>query len=150
MEQRQSSAGEEFFLKSMNVEKVFNFIERRDYFFLYSIKSCMEQSGSEQRAYLSELAQFMNLSVPEISKAVKGLEEKGFVSWKTDEKKERTYVMFTAKAAELMQDQKKRIAESYDKIVNTIDRKDLEITLATLGKIRGLISTEGQKHTENE
>ncbi len=29
---------EEFFLKSMNVEQVFEIIERTDYFFLYNMK----------------------------------------------------------------------------------------------------------------
>ena len=32
---------EEFFLKSINVERVFEVIERTDYLFLYNIKECI-------------------------------------------------------------------------------------------------------------
>ena len=34
------TSAEEFFLKSVNVESIFEFIERTDYLFLYSIKEC--------------------------------------------------------------------------------------------------------------
>ena len=33
------TSAEEFFLKSVNVESIFEFIERTDYLFLYSIKA---------------------------------------------------------------------------------------------------------------
>ena len=32
------TSAEEFFLKSINVESIFEFVERTDYLFLYSIK----------------------------------------------------------------------------------------------------------------
>ena len=36
--QAKGNIEEEFFLNSMNVEKVFAFLDRTDYFFLYHIK----------------------------------------------------------------------------------------------------------------
>ena len=33
------TSAEEFFLKSINVESIFEFVERTDYLFLYSIKA---------------------------------------------------------------------------------------------------------------
>ena len=38
------TSAEEFFLKSINVESIFEFVERTDYLFLYSIKECVEKS----------------------------------------------------------------------------------------------------------
>ena len=43
----------------------------------------------------------MKLSIPETSKMVKSLENKGYIIWKLDEKKERTYLVLTNKAIEL-------------------------------------------------
>ena len=41
---RNGTSAEEFFLKSINVESIFEFVERTDYLFLYSIKECVEKS----------------------------------------------------------------------------------------------------------
>ncbi len=52
-----------FFLKSVNVERIFEFIERTDYLFLYSIKECVEKSDCHEGVYLSEVAEYMKLSI---------------------------------------------------------------------------------------
>ena len=73
------TSAEEFFLKSVNVESIFEFIERTDYLFLYSIKECVEKSDCHEGVYLSEVAEYMKLSIPETSKMVKSLENKGYI-----------------------------------------------------------------------
>lgn len=142
MDYAQTNRGESFFLEGLNVEKVFAFIERTDYFFLYNIRKCMERSSLEDGVYLNELAEYMNISMPELSKAVKNLEEKGYVVWKTDEKKEHTFVTLTNKAIELVSGQKRRMMECYEKIITNIRAEDMETTLLTLGRIRELIAEE--------
>ena len=73
------TSAEEFFLKSINVESIFEFVERTDYLFLYSIKECVEKSDCHEGVYLSEVAEYMKLSIPETSKMVKSLENKGYI-----------------------------------------------------------------------
>ena len=53
------TSAEEFFLKSINVESIFEFVERTDYLFLYSIKECVEKSDCHEGVYLSEVAEYM-------------------------------------------------------------------------------------------
>ncbi len=36
------TSAEEFFLKSINVESIFEFVERTDYLFLYSINTSLQ------------------------------------------------------------------------------------------------------------
>ena len=120
------TSAEEFFLKSINVESIFEFVERTDYLFLYSIKECVEKSDCHEGVYLSEVAEYMKLSIPETSKMVKSLENKGYIIWKLDEKKERTYLVLTNKAIEL-------------KIISNIQEEDLAVTRCTLRKIRQLM-----------
>lgn len=133
------TSAEEFFLKSVNVESIFEFIERTDYLFLYSIKECVEKSDSHEGVYLSEVAEYMKLSIPETSKMVKSLENKGYIIWKLDEKKERTYLVLTNKAIELSNCQKEKMIEAYEKIISNIQEDDLAVTQCTLRKIRQLM-----------
>ena len=87
----------DFFLNMIDIGRIFEFMERSEYLFLYNIQKCIEQSGCD-RAYMSELAEQMKLSVIETSRAVKTLEDNGYVTWQTDENKERTFVRHTGKA----------------------------------------------------
>ena len=133
------TSAEEFFLKSINVESIFEFVERTDYLFLYSIKECVEKSGCHEGVYLSEVAEYMKLSISETSKMVKSLENKGYIIWKLDEKKERTYLVLTNKAIELSNCQKEKMIEAYEKIISNIQEDDLAVTRCTLRKIRQLM-----------
>ena len=139
MQKNISNTEEEFFLKSMNVEKVFAFLDRTDYFFLYNIKKCMETSELEEGVYLSELAEFMGLPMAKISITVKKLQEKGYVSWKTDMQEERTFITLTNSAKDLMERQKQHMTQAYEKIITNISKEEMETTLQTLGNIRRLI-----------
>lgn len=134
-----SSVQEDFFLESIDVGKVFQIIERADYLFLYNIKQCMKKTELEDGVYLTELAEYMELSIPDISKAVKKLQECGYVTWKMDEKKERTYVTLTNKAVENMHGQKRKLMEAYKKIIENVSKEDLEVTLHTMRKVRELL-----------
>ena len=118
---------------------IFEFVERTDYLFLYSIKECVEKSDCHEGVYLSEVAEYMKLSIPETSKMVKSLENKGYIIWKLDEKKERTYLVLTNKAIELSNCQKEKMIEAYEKIISNIQEDDLEVTRCTLRKIRQLM-----------
>ena len=133
------TSAEEFFLKSINVESIFEFVERTDYLFLYIIKECVEKSDCHEGVYLSEVAEYMKLSIPETSKMVKSLENKGYIIWKLDEKKERTYLVLTNKAIELSNCQKEKMIEAYEKIISNIQEDDLVVTRCTLRKIRQLM-----------
>lgn len=130
---------EEFFLKSINVERVFQVIERTDYLFLYNIKECMKKSKSPEGVYLAELAEQMEMSIIDTSKAVKSLEEKGYITWKLDNNKEKTYIVLTNKAKELSRGQKRKMIDAYEKITSNIPKEDIELTLLTLSKIRRLL-----------
>ena len=87
----------DFFLNRIDIGRIFEFMERSEYLFLFNIQKRIEQSGGD-RAYMSELAEQMKLSVIETSRAVKTLEDNGYVTWQTDENKERTFVRHTGKA----------------------------------------------------
>ncbi|MGI6014089.1 MAG: MarR family transcriptional regulator [Oscillospiraceae bacterium] len=139
MMEHRNNVGEDFFLKQISVEKIFALIERTDYFFLYNIQHCASCSNLENAVYLSDLATCMKISVTEASKAVRSLKDKGYVIWKTDEKKERTYVALTNRAVELMRNQRQQLVDCYNEIVNSISDEDLKTTLYTMDRVRKII-----------
>ena len=128
----------DFFLNRMDSEMIFEFVERSEYLVLYNIKKCMDASG-EDKAYMSDIADRMNVSIINTSKAINALADKGYVSWKTDESKERTYVTFTSKAKELMEKQNQRMENAYMKISEEIPKEEIIQTLSTLDKVRSII-----------
>ena len=142
-EQDFKNHGEEsFFLENFNIDRVFNSIERADYLFLYYIRVCAENSEKSGAAYLSTLAQAMRLQIPELSKAVEKLQDKGYVLWMTDNEAGRTYVQLTSKAIELMADEKRRMRESYRRIREEIGEEELSQMIRTMKKVTAILKGE--------
>ncbi len=130
---------ENLFLNNFNVDRIFHTIEKADYVFLYYIKGCQDQNSQGGKVYLSALAEIMNIEIPEISKAVENLQNKGYVSWKTDNDAGKTYVELTNKAVELMHDEKKRMETSYRQIKEEIGVEELDRTIQTMKRITGIL-----------
>lgn len=131
---------EEFFVDGVNADVVFSFVKRTDYYFLYKIihSQCVFEDGKS--VYLSDFAAELELPVTYISKLMHILVDKGYVTWHTDDKKERSYVTLTGKATDLMQKQKDLMIESYKRIVELIPSEELKMALETMGHIRRVIS----------
>lgn len=132
---------ETFFLNNFNMDKIFNSIERTDYFFLYYIKCCTDETAGAGKVYLTSLAEAMRISIPVLSKAMENLQDKGYVVWKTDRDEGRTYVELTSKAIELMGDERKRMEKCYKMIREEISGEELEQVLRTMKRINGILAS---------
>lgn len=130
---------ENFFLNNISMDRVFKIVEQTDYLFIYNIKQCLKESEIEDGVYLSTLAEKMELSITDVSKAVKKLEDKGYVMWKLDENRKRTYIVLTNKAEKLGLEQKRKLIDTYEKITENIRKEDMEVTMLTLNKIKNIL-----------
>lgn len=130
---------ENFFLNNISMDRVFKIVEQTDYLFIYNIKQCLKDSEIEDGVYLSTLAEKMELSITNVSKAVKKLEDKGYVMWKLDENRKRTYIVLTNKAEKLGLEQKRKLIDIYEKITENIRKEDMEVTMLTLNKIKNIL-----------
>lgn len=130
---------ERFFLDNFNVDRLFNLISRYDYLFLFHINKLALMSENENGIYLAELAEAMNLSIPEVSRMAQRLQDKGYIIWKTDNDKKKTYVKLSGKANELMQKQKDRIVKAYEEITKNISQEELKSMGNTMKKITEII-----------
>ncbi|MGN0297668.1 MAG: MarR family transcriptional regulator [Lachnospiraceae bacterium] len=130
---------EEFFLENFNGDRIFDSIERADYLFLYYISHMCERDGNENRAYLADIAEEMDLTILEVSKAVERLQQKDYVDWKTNEDRDKTYVKLTDHAVELMNDERARMKNFYGEIQSTIPKEDLKTMILTMKKITDIM-----------
>lgn len=133
---------EEFFLKKINLDKVFSLIDKSEYMLIYYIRHLEERDQTTEGVYLAELASEMKLTIPEVSKIVQRLQDRGHIYWKTDVAKGRTYVQVTEIAKELMEHQKEKLTEYYKKIQEEIPNEDLKTTITTIYKISQMMSEE--------
>lgn len=128
--------------KNISAEYIFDIVEKTDFFLIRSIQEGIKNSTLEDGVYLSDLAEQMSIPVTQISTAVKKLEGKGYVLWKLDDSRERTYIVFTDRALKLESDQRCKMMDAYEKIVSNIRKEDLETTMLTISKIRQLFESE--------
>ena len=84
----------------------------------------------------------MRLQIPELSKAVEKLQDKGYVLWMTDNEAGKTYVQLTSKAIELMADEKRRMRESYRRIREEISEEELSQMVRTMKKVTAILKGE--------
>lgn len=128
---------EAFFLENFNTDKIFTVVERADYPFLYYIKTCADENG---RTYLSALSEAMKMEIPALSRQIERLQGKGYVIWQTDHTAGRTYVQLSSKAVELMYEERRRMSEGYEKILEEIGPEELERTVRTMRKISRILN----------
>lgn len=130
---------EEFFLKHIDIDKLFTSVKKTDYIFLHYIKQGEQMICGEKGCYLADLSRNLEMAMPEISKAIGRLQDKGYLSWKTDSEKGITYVTLSAKAVEMMHDEMEKIAETYRIMQEEIPKEDFQATVRTMKKISEII-----------
>lgn len=130
---------EDFFFKSISVDKVFALFSRSDYYMLKQIQLAEQEKGTADGVYLSDIAEHINRSTVETSKMVKHLESKGYIIWRIDDNKEKTVVRLSEKSKEMMKKQSDNMIEIYERIIATVPKEDLETTLKTIHAIREMI-----------
>lgn len=133
-----------FFLEYFNTDRIFSTIKRADYLFLRAIRSREGERGKPGRTYLADLADGLNMPIPTVSKTIERLQDKGFVTWKTDRAAGQTYVKLTSKAVELMDDESRKMKTAYKRIRDEIDEKDLEQAMETLRKVTEILRASNQ------
>lgn len=139
MHELSRAAIEDFFVQTFDVDKVFSSVKRADYLFLYYIEHCSKSSQHESGAYLWELAEMMNMSIQDISKAVQKLQDKGYIDWKTNAEKSKTYVELTKTAHRLMEEERDYMKRCFDEIEEQVDADELSAMINTMHKVVGII-----------
>lgn len=128
-----------FVMEKNSEESLFNIVDRADYLMLRYIDICRQKYPDQNRVYLVNLANEMEVPISEISKAVTHLQDRNYVTWKTDESGRMTYVEITDLARSRMSAQEKRIERMKEKVMESISDEDLATTIRTMEKVAELV-----------
>ena len=134
-----------FFLHNFDADRVFNTIQRADYLILYYIKMQQEEHP-DAKLYLADLAAAMGIKVTELSKGIEKLQDKGLVVWKTDREAGRTYVELSAKAVELMAEERAFMQRCYARLRAELGDNELRRTVDTMQRLTAILKDE-REHT---
>ena len=126
-------------MEKISTESLFKIVDRADYLMLRYIDICRQKYPDQNRVYLVNLANEMEVPISEISKAVTHLQDKNYVVWKTDESGRMTYVEITDVARSRMNAQNKRIERMKEKIMEEISPEALATTIETMEKVAELV-----------
>lgn len=128
-----------FVMEKNSEESLFNIVDRADYLMLRYIDICRQKYPDQNRVYLVNLANEMEVPISEISKAATHLQDRNYVTWKTDESGRMTYVEITDLARSRMSAQEKRIERMKEKVMESISDEDLATTIRTMEKVAELV-----------
>ena len=133
------SISENLFLNHLHSDLIFQAMERQDYILLYAIRRGIETSPLENAAYLSDLAEMINVTIAQMSRFATKLQDKGYINWQTDMEQERTYLSLTGKGRDVLETQRKLMEEGHRRIVEEVDPQRLAVTIDTMHTIADII-----------
>lgn len=129
-----------FFLEYFDANRVLASAQRLDYVYLRFIETGERHSESERGVYISELAESTGFPISRISSMMTRLQDKGYIIWRTNTEKDRTYVELTGKAKEALASDMDRNWKLYKAIREHISMQDLAVTARTMHSISELLS----------
>ncbi|MBQ7432636.1 MAG: winged helix-turn-helix transcriptional regulator [Lachnospiraceae bacterium] len=137
---------EQLFLDNVNVEQVFNLMDRIDYLFLRYIrdKAANSETGG---VYLAELAEGLQMPMPSVSREISKLQERGYIKWLMGEERNRTYVELTQKAVDRLEQQRQYLREVYEKITEELGEEETAAFVKSLHRVAEIVKKE-TKETE--
>ena len=111
-------------------------------------ETASEEGSAPGRTYLEELARRMQLSIPQSSRIVRALRDKGLVRWSHDGNgKDGTYVEMTESGQRLLHEQEGRLKDYYGRVIEAYGRKDMIRLLDMMERLE-LVMTRELKETE--
>lgn len=108
-------------------------------FTIYGMTACQTGPGVS----VSELAGFLNVSMPTVSRCIQKLSAKGYVQKTLNEKDKRgTYVSLTPEGKELCRNAHKNISAFLSRVLSRLDPSEMEQFISTMDKIYEAVRSE--------
>lgn len=110
------------------LRKIFGKMSLPDFMMLQSIFVLAEESDFEdKRIYMKKLAESMRLTIPEMSKVVTLLQDKGYILWKHDaDGHEGTYIVVSESGIRLFREQKQILKQYLESVVKEYGKENTE------------------------
>ena len=131
----------------MNKDKARNLFTELDvseYIALHRIaRVASDKNAASERTYLKDLAEQLEMSIPNVSKMVAKLRDHGLVLWSHDgDGSEGTYVVITELGISAMSHQEKVLSDYYSRVVDKFGHDNLIELLRQMEKLEEIMNTE--------
>ena len=108
------------------------------------------QGGDAGRVYLRDVARELRLSIPQASRMVGSLRDKGLVSWSHDgDGSEGTYLSVTPTGLALMERQDASLKEFYGRVVEKFGRENMAQLLRLMVQLEQVMDGELKEEGED-
>lgn len=127
-----------YVLSHKKVENLYKDMSMSEYIALKNI------SGAEdgEKIYLNDIANKLEITVPQASRAVRKLADRGLVLWEHDGNgSEGTYVTVTDSGKTLLSEQQNILSDYYGKVVSIFGEERLKELLSLLGELEEAMDT---------
>lgn len=131
-----------FILSSVKSSAIFRRLTMSEYIALHRIYRTSDKQ-KEDKVYLSELCTNMNMSIYQVSKMIKELQEKGLVHWMHDgDGEDGTYITITTSGEEAMRSQTEILKKYYGRVIERFGYERLESFLSEMAALDEVLCNE--------
>ncbi len=133
-----------YLMNKDKAQKLFTEMDVSEYIALHSIARITSDKGDiSQKTYLSDLAEQLEMTIPNCSKMIKKLSSRGFVIWSHDgDGSEGTYVVITESGTKAMSYQEKILNEYYSRVINKFGHNNLIELLKLMEMLEKIMDME--------
>lgn len=138
-----SNAGK--LLASQTIQHLFQTMSPADYVLMWMLAKHTHDTGSE-KFYLKDLAQELQLPMPQVSKIAKNLQSKGLVLWTHDGLgQEGTYLQLTESAMDCALEQRQRLAGFIHHVVEEFGQERFVRLLGDIVQLEEIMNQQAQE-----
>lgn len=133
-----------YLLNQGQVHSLFKNISIQEYIALHNISlSISEKNDDSGRTYLKDIADELRLTIPQASKMIGGLRDKGLVSWTHDGNgSEGTYIIITESGLRLMQRQEAFLKDYYGRVAEKFGEDNLFTLIDLMQRLEKVMDSE--------
>lgn len=127
-----------------HIKEVFTKMKIPEYIALHHIATVEEGSETHTgRTYLKDLAEKLQMPMPQTSKLIEHLRDLGYLVWSHDGKgREGTYVTIAEKGKKLLVEQEEALREYYGKVFDKFGKENLIQLLNLMKQLETVMSSE--------
>ena len=126
-----------------NIRRLFTKLSMAEYTAIWILSRNMEGDNEERRIYLSDISEKLKMPMPSVSKMVRGLQDKGLVTWKHDGRGEDgTYILITVKGIRLATEQQDILINFYKSVIEKFGRERFVNFIKEIAELEQFMSAE--------
>ncbi|MGN0407398.1 MAG: hypothetical protein ACI4EJ_03995 [Bacteroides sp.] len=141
-----------YLMNKGKIQELFQKMTLQEYIALYIIAQERENCPDrEEKTYLKDLAEKMQLTVRQTSKAMEKLRDRGLILWSYDGTgSQGTYVTITKTGKELYLEQENVLRKCYEKVIGKFGKENLILLLKLMQQLDTLVYSEIKKMGETD